>query len=182
MRAYRHAKLPRAWKRQMIWHVDFNNSLSVQAGRDPSSSAKSLQQNDHAYLTRTTARQSCDRTTDAFAYQIAQTERLSAQVCPGSDRRGVSFRQSASQLLYSPVGDVLSLATGGALGRQPQIDIAFRDCSAIACADPGAGSSDFGRPNDMPIVRRCTTAYEGAKLCVSRRRNSPPSSRVGSPV
>ena len=63
-----------------------------------------------------------------FAVSIAQTAKLVGE--------GVSWRSDAfelsynpSQLLYSPVGDVLSLATGGALQepRQSQIEIEFAD-------------------------------------------------------
>jgi hypothetical protein len=69
-----------------------------------------------------------------FAVSIAQTARLIGE--------GVSWRNDAfevsynpSQLLYSPVGDVHSLATGGALQepRQSQIEVEFRDDAGAAC-------------------------------------------------
>jgi predicted ATP-dependent endonuclease of OLD family len=61
-----------------------------------------------------------------FGVSIAQTAHLVGE--------GISWRNDAfelsfnpSQMLYSPVGDVLSLATGGALQepRESQIEIAF---------------------------------------------------------
>ena len=69
-----------------------------------------------------------------FAVSIAQTARL---VGEGLSWRSDTFELSynPSQLLYSPVGDVLSLATGGALQepRQSQIEIEFHDETGATC-------------------------------------------------
>ena len=69
-----------------------------------------------------------------FAVSIAQTAKL---VGEGVSWRSDTFELSynPSQLLYSPVGDVLSLATGGALQepRQSQIEIEFRDETGATC-------------------------------------------------
>jgi energy-coupling factor transporter ATP-binding protein EcfA2 len=62
-----------------------------------------------------------------FAVSIAQTARLVGEgVAWRQDRFELSF--NPSQLLYSPVSDVLTLATGGALQepRHSQIEIEFR--------------------------------------------------------
>jgi energy-coupling factor transporter ATP-binding protein EcfA2 len=69
-----------------------------------------------------------------FAVSIAQTARL---VGEGVSWRNDTFELSynPSQLLYSPVGDVLTLASGGALQepRQSQIEIEFRDETGASC-------------------------------------------------
>src|SRR6476660_3358805 len=69
-----------------------------------------------------------------FAVSIAQTAYLVGEgISWRNDKFELSF--NPSQLLYSPVGDVLSLATGGTLQepRQTQIEIEFRDTENQAC-------------------------------------------------
>jgi energy-coupling factor transporter ATP-binding protein EcfA2 len=69
-----------------------------------------------------------------FAVSIAQTARLIGEgVSWGNDKFELSY--NPSQLLYSPVGDVHSLASGGALQerRERQIEIEFRDETGATC-------------------------------------------------
>ena len=69
-----------------------------------------------------------------FAVSIAQTARLIGEgVAWRNDAFELSF--NPSQLLYSPVADVLSLATGGALQepRQNQIEIELRGEDSQRC-------------------------------------------------
>ena len=69
-----------------------------------------------------------------FAVSIAQTADLVGEgISWRNDKFELSF--NPSQLLYSPVGDVLSLATGGLLQepRQTQIEIEFRDTENQTC-------------------------------------------------
>jgi energy-coupling factor transporter ATP-binding protein EcfA2 len=69
-----------------------------------------------------------------FAVSIAQTARLIGEgVAWRNDTFELSF--NPAQLLYTPVADVLSLATGGVLQepRQSQIEIEFVDDAAARC-------------------------------------------------
>ena len=69
-----------------------------------------------------------------FAVSIAQTAYLVGEgIAWRNDRFELSF--NPSQLLYSPVGDVMSLATGGGLQepRQTQIEIEIRDTNNQVC-------------------------------------------------
>ena len=69
-----------------------------------------------------------------FAVSIAQSARLIGEgVAWQRDSFELSF--NPAQLLYSPVSDVLSLATGGILQepRQSQIEIELRDESGVRC-------------------------------------------------
>ena len=69
-----------------------------------------------------------------FAVSIAQTARLVGEgVSWRNDTFEVSF--NPTQLLYSPVADVLSLATGGTLQepRQSQIEIELVDVAGSRC-------------------------------------------------
>jgi predicted ATP-dependent endonuclease of OLD family len=69
-----------------------------------------------------------------FAVSIAQTARLVGEgISWQKDKFELSF--NPAQLLYSPVADVLSLATGGALQepRQSQIEIELCSETNIRC-------------------------------------------------
>jgi predicted ATP-dependent endonuclease of OLD family len=69
-----------------------------------------------------------------FAVSIAQTAGLIGEnLAWQNDRFQLSF--NPSQLLYSPVGDVLSLANGGTLQepRETQIEIELRDADNQTC-------------------------------------------------
>src|ERR1700704_2780375 len=69
-----------------------------------------------------------------FAVSIAQSARLVGEgVAWRNDAFELSF--NPAQLLYSPVADVLSLATGGALQepRPSQIEIEFTDEQGERC-------------------------------------------------
>lgn len=69
-----------------------------------------------------------------FAVSIAQTTALIGEnLAWQNDRFQLSF--NPSQLLYSPVGDVLSLANGGTLQepRETQIEIEFHDSDNQTC-------------------------------------------------
>jgi energy-coupling factor transporter ATP-binding protein EcfA2 len=69
-----------------------------------------------------------------FAVSIAQSAYLVGEgISWRNDKFELSF--NPSQILYSPVGDVLSLATGGTLteNRQTQIEIEFRDTDNQTC-------------------------------------------------
>jgi energy-coupling factor transporter ATP-binding protein EcfA2 len=69
-----------------------------------------------------------------FAVSIAQTARLVGEGVPfRNDAFQVSF--NPTQLIYSPVADVLSLATGGTLQEQrpTQIEIEFLDDTGARC-------------------------------------------------
>lgn len=69
-----------------------------------------------------------------FAVSIAQSARLVGEgVAWRNDKFELSF--NPAQLLYSPVADVLSLATGGTLQepRQSQIEVEIRDDAGARC-------------------------------------------------